>query len=176
MRTRTLILLRHGKSDYPGGVVDHDRPLAARGKHEADLAGEWLRAGRWADATDRTPPPTIGAVLCSTAARARQTLRHTEVDAPAEFMPELYGATAEEIIDVVRGVHDDVDSLLVVGHAPGLPDTATALAGPDSDRDAVAALERGFPTSAIAVITVPGRWAALDPEATALRRLHVPRD
>jgi phosphohistidine phosphatase len=173
MQTRTLILLRHGKSDYPGGASDHDRPLAPRGKHEADLAGEWLRAGRW---SDDPGVRTIGAVLCSTAARARQTLRHTEVDAPAEFMPELYGATAEEILAVVRGVHDDVPSLLVVAHAPGLPDTAMALAGPDSDPVAVAALERGFPTSAIAVIAVPGRWGELDPETTALRLLHVPRD
>ena len=30
-RYRTLLLLRHAKSDYPAGVADHDRPLAARG-------------------------------------------------------------------------------------------------------------------------------------------------
>ena len=42
---RTLVLLRHAKSDYPGGVADHDRPLAPRGEREAGLAGEWLRSG-----------------------------------------------------------------------------------------------------------------------------------
>jgi hypothetical protein len=36
---RTLLLLRHAKSDYPQGVVDHDRPLAPRGEREAGLAG-----------------------------------------------------------------------------------------------------------------------------------------
>ena len=42
--TRTLVLMRHAKSDYPDGVDDHERPLAARGIREAGLAGDWLRA------------------------------------------------------------------------------------------------------------------------------------
>jgi phosphohistidine phosphatase len=168
----TLILLRHAKSDYPGGVTDHDRPLAPRGKHEAELAGKWLRAGRWASAGERT----IDAVLCSTATRARQTLRRTDIDAPTEYTEALYGATADEILDEIRGIHDDVTDLLVVAHAPGLPDTAIELAGSGSDPDAVAALESGFPTSAIAVIDVSGPWADLSPETAALRMIHVPRD
>ena len=32
---RTLVLMRHGKSGYPPGVADHDRPLADRGRREA---------------------------------------------------------------------------------------------------------------------------------------------
>src|SRR3989337_2337943 len=41
---RTLLLLRHAKSDYPDGVADHERPLAPRGIREAALAGDWVRA------------------------------------------------------------------------------------------------------------------------------------
>jgi len=40
---RRLIALRHAKSDWSGGVADHDRPLAGRGRREAALAGRWLR-------------------------------------------------------------------------------------------------------------------------------------
>ena len=61
---RTLVLLRHAKSGYPGGVRDHDRPLADRGRHEGALAGDWLR---------RHVPP-VDEVLCSTALRAQQTV------------------------------------------------------------------------------------------------------
>src|SRR5438067_2354566 len=50
---RTLVLLRHAKSAYPAGVADHDRPLAPRGKRQAGLAGDWLRAHL----------PTVDAVL-----------------------------------------------------------------------------------------------------------------
>ena len=51
---RTLLLMRHAKSDYPAGVIDHDRPLARRGIREAGLAGGWLRAHM----------PPIDGVLC----------------------------------------------------------------------------------------------------------------
>jgi len=69
---RTLLLLRHAKSDYPPGVADHERPLAPRGEREAKLAGNWLRAHA----------PSVDAVLCSTATRTRETLARTHIDAP----------------------------------------------------------------------------------------------
>ena len=80
---RTLVLLRHAKSDYPSGVADHDRPLAPRGIREAGLAGDWMRAHA----------PAVDAVLCSTATRTRETLERTRIDAPAEFVDRLYDAT-----------------------------------------------------------------------------------
>jgi phosphohistidine phosphatase len=58
-RQRTLLLMRHAKSDSPDGVPDHDRPLAPRGIRQAGLAGNWLRANA----------PAIDGVLCSTATR-----------------------------------------------------------------------------------------------------------
>ena len=63
--TRTLVLLRHGKSAYPPGVSDHDRPLAPRGQREAALAGTWIGAN----------VPAIDRVVCSTAQRTRQTVQ-----------------------------------------------------------------------------------------------------
>ena len=41
--TRRLVVLRHAKSAYPPGVVDHDRPLAPRGVVDATAAGAWIR-------------------------------------------------------------------------------------------------------------------------------------
>ena len=38
----TLALLRHAKSAYPAGVADHDRPLNARGRRDAPVAGRLL--------------------------------------------------------------------------------------------------------------------------------------
>jgi phosphohistidine phosphatase len=169
---RIVILLRHGKSDYPGGVDDHDRPLAPRGRREAALAGEWLRAGSW----DPSGDGTIDQVRCSSATRARETLERTGIDAPTSYTDEIYEATADEIVAMLRRVHSGVRTLLVVGHGPGLPDTALELAGPGSDADALDAVQRGFPTSAMAVIDVPDTWAEIDPDTTALRLFHVPRE
>ncbi len=51
-----------------------------------------------------------------------------------------------------------------------------ALAGPQSDPDALDAVRGGFPTSALAVIDVPTTWEELDPGTTSLRLFHVPRE
>lgn len=162
---RRLILLRHAKSSYPGGVTDRDRPLASRGRREAALAGRWLMSRQ----------PRIDAVLCSPAARARETLERSGITAQATEIPALYGAGPDEIIGIVGDVPDDMRTLLVVAHAPGLPATAAMLAGPGSNEDALADLQRGFPTSAIAVLDVPGPWAAAQHGACALLTVHVPR-
>ena len=89
-RYRTLLLLRHAKSDYPDGVPDHDRPLAPRGIREAALVGDWIRAN--ADG--------VNAVLCSTATRTRQTLERTGITAVVEFVDRIYDATPGVVIAV----------------------------------------------------------------------------
>ena len=80
---RTLVLMRHGKSGYPPGVADHDRPLADRGRREAALAGEWIRS----------EDLRVDAVLCSTATRTRETLERTGISAPTTFLDEIYGGS-----------------------------------------------------------------------------------
>jgi phosphohistidine phosphatase len=165
-RDRCLVLLRHAKSAYPAGVADHDRPLAARGIREAGLAGEWLRANL----------PAIDAVLCSTATRARQTLRRTGVDAPVRYVARLYEAGPATVIDEINRVADDIATLLVIGHEPALSGVAIGLAGADgSDSAAVEEISAKFPTSGIAVLKLAGRWRDLGPGGAALVTLHVPR-
>ncbi|NUS44757.1 MAG: histidine phosphatase family protein [Mycobacteriaceae bacterium] len=161
---RTLILMRHGKSGYPDGVADHDRPLAERGRREAGLAGEWLRAHH----------PDIDAVLCSTAARTRETLEATGVTAPAAFEAGIYEASPHTLIDLVRLVDDSVHTLLVIGHSPGMPWTAWELAA-NRESPAADALSAKFPTSALAVLEFDRGWLDLDPGAADLTAFHIPR-
>lgn len=156
--------MRHGKSGYPEGVADHDRPLAPRGLREATLAGEWLRETQ----------PRIDAVLCSTAQRTRETLAATGVDAPVTFEKSIYEATPHTLIELAQLADPAIRTLLIIGHSPGMPWTAWELAG---NRDSAAAedLSRKFPTSALAVLEFEGDWAAIDPGAGELVRFHVPR-
>ncbi len=164
-RMRTLVLMRHAKSDYPAGVGDHERPLASRGDREAALAGDWLRAN----------VGPIDAVLCSSATRTRQTLARTGVDAPVSYLEALYGASPGEVIAEINKVADDVATLLVVGHEPTTSHLALGLAGPDSDRGAAEQIALKYPTSAIAVLQVPGPWDGLQLSAAELVSFHVPR-
>jgi phosphohistidine phosphatase len=165
-RQRTLLLMRHAKSDYPDGVPDHDRPLAARGIREAGLAGDWLRAN----------VPAIDAVLCSTATRARQTLANTGVDAPVRYSERLYDATPGRMIEEISETADTVGTLLVIGHEPTMSALALGLADDDdTDPAVVDRISAKFPTSAIAVLSVPCAWKGLEPRRAALTGLEVPR-
>lgn len=162
---RTLLLLRHAKSDYPSGVDDHGRPLAPRGIREAGLAGEWLRA----------EAPPIDAVLCSTATRTRQTLERIGIAAPVSFVDRIYDATPGIVLTEINGVTDDVQTLLVIGHEPVMSGLALALADDHSDAGVVAEIESKYPTSALALLRVPTPWRELELGGASLAGFHVPR-
>ncbi|WP_099042435.1 SixA phosphatase family protein [Mycobacterium neglectum] len=167
---RTLLLLRHAKSDYPPGVADHDRPLASRGIREAALAGDWLRV--------HSPP--VDAVLCSTATRTRETLERSRIDAPTEFVDRLYDATPGAVIDEINGVSSlfdhDVDTLLVIGHEPTMSAVSLGLATADGSNSAAAErIATKFPTSSVAVLRTGADWSQLTLNSATLVTFHVPR-
>jgi phosphohistidine phosphatase len=165
-QNRTLVLLRHAKSAYPDGVSDHDRPLAARGRREAGLAGDWLRANL----------PPIDAVLCSTASRTRETLAHTGIDAPVRYVDRLYDAVPGTVIDEINHVGDNVAVLLVVAHEPTMSQVALGLVGTDSSNTAAAErISTKFPTSAMAILRLKCSWKDLELGSAELVDFHVPR-
>ncbi|MGH3874069.1 MAG: SixA phosphatase family protein [Pseudonocardiaceae bacterium] len=157
--TRTLVLLRHAKSEWPDGVPDAQRPLGQRGRRDAPAVGRWLRA----------QVTRIDLVVCSPAVRAVQTweLAAPQLDAaPAVRHDErLYGASAEELLTVTRQLPDTASTVALVGHNPGLEDFLELLAG------AVDVLR----TSAIAVIVTPAHWAETAAGSGTLAALATPR-
>jgi phosphohistidine phosphatase len=165
--TWQLIVLRHAKSAWPE-VEDHSRPLAPRGRRDAPAAGRWLREAR-------TVPDHV---VCSTALRTRQTWELVGPELGAEptvaFDERLYDASADEVLDVVRGHPDEVRTLMIVGHNPAMQDVTLMLAG-DAVGDARDVVQAAFPTSAIAVLSCPRRWSALTPGAALLTATAVPR-
>jgi phosphohistidine phosphatase len=150
---RTLVLLRHAKSDWSGGQADVDRPLADRGRRQAPDAGRWLA----------TNLDGIGLAVVSPAARARSTweLVAAELATPPATRTDarVYGASADELLAVVRDLPDAVGTVVLVGHNPGLEDLATLLTGEPTR----------MTTSALAVLTVPGPWSAAAAGAAELR-------
>lgn len=162
----TLVLMRHGKSAYPDGIVDHDRPLAPRGQREAGLAGDWLRSQL----------PTIDLVLCSTATRTRETFARSGIDAPVHYVERLYDATPGIVIEQINSVSEEVSTLLVVGHEPTTSELALRLADAQTANNAAAEqISVKFPTSAIAVLRLDGSWADLELRSAQLVDFHVPR-
>jgi phosphohistidine phosphatase len=176
---RKLVLLRHAKSAWPD-VPDHERPLGRRGRRDAPAAGRWLRlAGCVPDH-----------VVCSTARRARETWHLAEPELgsrpPVEFEPGVYGASAAGLLDLIRRLPPAARTVVVVGHDPGIPELALALAaGPtaSSHRRAVPPpappqdrMRQKFPTAAVAVLELSGPWSRLTPGRARLAAFVTPPD
>ena len=164
---RFIYLLRHAKSSWKTGLPDHDRPLAPRGRRAAKAIASHLR--------DQGIEPAL--VLCSTARRARDTLERIEPalgDADVRIERELYGASAGALLDRLRSVPDAVDSVMLIGHNPGLRLLALELARSGSQ---LRELEAKYPTAALLTLAFGGPgWAVLEPGAAELVGFVRPRD
>lgn len=172
---RTLILLRHAKSEWPD-VSDHERPLAERGRRDAPLVGGWLAA------SGHVPDQ----VLCSSARRTRETwelVREGLGADPAVVVEDrVYQATPAGLLEVIRRIEPSRRAVLVVGHAPAVPGLAAALpaqAAPATEGPTAAVQERireKYPTAAATVMEFSGDWAGLQPGAARLIAFVTPRE
>ena len=159
---RRLMLLRHAKSDWPMGVADLARPLAPRGRAEAPAIGGFM-------AREALRPHLA---LVSPAKRTRETWALVSAalaePPPHKIDAALYMATAEALIARVRATDAGVQTLLLLGHNPGLEDLARTLAG-TGDAAAKKRLTASFPTSGLAVIDFPSdHWTDVQEQAGTL--------
>ncbi|MFI8996797.1 SixA phosphatase family protein [Streptomyces sp. NPDC053542] len=165
---RRLLLLRHAKAARPPGTADHERPLSARGRRDAQAAGRLLAK------TDRLPD----LVLCSTARRTRETWELAAAELaglpPVRHEPRLYHPPVPELLAVVHAVPAYVSTLLVVGHNPSLRDTILTVAA-DGIGEEIPQVQEKFPTAAIAELTWHGTWGQLGPRTALLTGLAVAR-
>jgi phosphohistidine phosphatase len=119
-------------------------------------------------------------VLVSPSRRTRETWKIIEArldPAPdAWFLPELYEASAAGLLQALRRIPDEADTVLVIGHNPGMEELAKGLSGPGSVHAALAVLERKFPTAALARFTIDGKWNGLDKGRARLTDFVRPKD
>jgi len=166
--TKTLILFRHAKSSWSEGVEDHDRPLAERGRKAAPIMAKWL-AGKGLR-------PTVA--LVSTARRTQETWALIAPDlgkVTKRDIAEIYEAPAERILDAIHAVEHSVESLVIIGHNPGLEDLARLLMKDDGGR-AGAELRKKFPTAAVAVLSLPiDDWTEVRSHIAALTDFVTPK-
>jgi phosphohistidine phosphatase len=146
---KRLILMRHAKSSWSvPDQVDFDRPLNKRGQRDAPAIGRWLK--------EKTYLPDLA--LVSTAVRTQETwdgLLDEIPDCPADFLRSLYHADAGTMRDALRSAPDDSETVLMLGHQPGIGDFGTRLlAQPPSHPDFTR-----YPTAAVAIIDFDfGAW------------------
>ncbi len=152
---KRLFLLRHAKAQpADGSVEDFDRTMMLSGMQDAAAMARHLRKNDY----------TLDAILCSSSARTTQTAELVlhELVADIEYRDALYLADPTKILAAVRAAPASVSSLMVVGHNPGLEESAASLAREPVRRKERArheALEEKFPTCALAILDFDvGRW------------------
>jgi phosphohistidine phosphatase len=167
----TLSLLRHAKSSWDDPRLDdHERPLAKRGVKDAPRVGAYM--------AEHDLRPDL--VLCSGALRTRATLALVLAEwggaAPeTQYDDELYLAPPSVLLASLQAVEEDAPHILMIGHNPGMHALALELTG-SGDRKLIAGLAKGFPTSALAVLSFELKdWSQLRAASGRLRHLVTPR-
>ena len=165
---KTLTLLRHAKSEWDDpSLSDFARPLNARGRGAARAMGREMRA--LGLAYDR--------IVASPAARVTETiLGLAESYGPLApvYNERIYLASPETLLAIVRATDDSCDTLLVVGHNPGMERLALLLGRGGALEDEVALK---YPTGALAEIAFPvDHWREVAESGGTLARFLRPRD
>jgi phosphohistidine phosphatase len=155
---RTLLVLRHAKSDWSGGEADIDRTLNPRGQRQAADVGGWL--------AEQSIVIDLAIVSPATRARATWALVAAELGSNPEARVEerAYAASTGELLGLVRELPEELRTVILVAHNPGVEDLVTLLTGEDTT----------MPTAALAVLTLPGSWAEAAPSTAALRAFGRP--
>lgn len=167
---RRIWLLRHAKSSWDDpGLPDRLRPLAPRGVRAVGVLARHLRSTGVA--------PEL--VLCSPAVRAVQTWEGVAPGLPPDTAmvidEAVYRAGAAGLLGHLQRVAAPVESVLVVGHNPGLQDLAVGLAGA-GPRPLRERLATKYPAGALATFDVPGHWRDLGWGTGTLVAYVVPRE
>ena len=169
---KLLGLFRHAKSDWHDAKArDFDRGLNARGRKGAALMGQHIidHGIHWQR------------VLASPAVRVAETIelgsRAVGRDVPVIWDRRIYLASSVILSEVLHEVPDKVESVLMVGHNPGLEDLIFDLVPDDGTCPLRGRVEEKFPTAAFAVLECDiDRWSDLEDGCARLVHLMRPRD
>ena len=123
---KILSIIRHAKSVPPDGSDDYQRRLNDRGINDAKLVGEYLI----------THNEMFDFVMCSSAARAKQTLNQLNVflniaSDKIIHLDDLYLASRSTICKFIENTDNQINHLAVVAHNPGLTSVCNYYTGDD---------------------------------------------
>jgi len=145
---KTLILMRHAKSSWKHPELpDHDRPLNKKGEKDAPRMGKQLHE------KDIIPQAIFSSSAERCAKTAELVAEKLGYKGEVQYLDSLYLAEPNTYLELLRGLSDDIDSVLLVGHNPGLEGMLQIL----TQR------VEPLPAGAMAVLEVPVRaWQLLD--------------
>ncbi len=113
---KTILFCRHAKSSWSDpSQIDFNRPLNERGQRDAPFMAQLLR--------EQHLP--VDAIIASSAQRTRQTAAHYATGLGINtdkiiFDNNIYDATQGELWTVIAGIDTRFQTVLLVGHNPGM--------------------------------------------------------
>jgi phosphohistidine phosphatase len=121
---KTLLLLRHAKAaNAAAGSADLARDLNELGKEQARVVGRFIKEQKL----------NVDLVLCSPAARARQTsepaLAAAGLPCDIRYDERIYEASPLRLLQVVSEIEQKSSLVLLVGHNPGMEELLKLLTG-----------------------------------------------
>ena len=139
---KTLFLIRHAKSSWDDPALsDKDRPLGDRGRRDAPRMGKRLAKGN-------VKPDLI---LSSPARRALTTaeiiakkLDYKRKDIVVD--DRLYASAVDGLLNVIHGLGDKLERVILFGHNPELTELAHRLSGEITHMPTCAVAEFTFNT------------------------------
>lgn len=157
---RLLVLMRHAEAGSRSTGGDMGRELTETGRDVAREVGAWL--------LNEGVRPDV--VVLSPSVRTRQTW--TELSAAGLPAGEVFGddaiydADPEHVLESIRAVRPEARTLLVIGHAPGIPSLVADLEshlpqGADGP-------QRGWPPAGVAVVGHRGAWSDFPDQDTVV--------
>jgi phosphohistidine phosphatase len=170
MTTRkTLLLLRHAKSDWSAGTADDfSRPLSKRGRKDSPRMGAWVKK--------KGLVPDY--IACSPASRARQTAELLCDKAGfdpgiIEWNAELYLADLQTLLEIARNFPEQANIVMLIGHNPGMETLLRYLAEKEIQppKDG-----KYLPTATLARLLVKGNWHNLRAGSASLVDIMRPRN
>jgi phosphohistidine phosphatase len=147
---KTLLLVRHAKSSWEQpGLGDFERPLNERGKKDAPEMAKRLK--------ERGVEPD--AFVSSPAKRAKRTARFFAEEfgvkkEDIKLVEDLYLATPGAFSDTVKNLDEEIKTVALFAHNPGITEFASSLTNVRVD---------DMPTCAVfAVQADTGTWAEFE--------------
>ena len=129
-----LYIMRHAKSDWSGPQIsDFERPINKRGTRNA------IRIGEWMNENNHIPQK----IISSPALRAKETIELVTEQISKfnledlTYEDELYLAGFTQLIEFINTYKDKVQSLMLVGHNPGIENLVNYLCDKSGDKETI---------------------------------------
>jgi phosphohistidine phosphatase len=160
---KQIFLLRHAKSDWSTlGQQDFERPLVKRGINDALLISQYIQDKKH----------SVDAVFCSSAVRTKETFdlcAHSfnfSIE-EATYLDELYFGSVDKAIKLIKGLNNNLSSVLLVGHNPAMHILLEEITGKTID---------SFSTCALAQICIENSWKDLSLKNCELKSFIRPKE